>query len=227
MRMVLEIPLTEEVPTGEPLRRQVHQIMPHQKQTVVKPAVKPVEKLPPRPEERPVAKVVEIPKPVPSELVKTVEPVQPQMETKPVIAETAPQSEPQAAPVPEPVKTPSLLMNGAKTGSETSSASASTVVKPAVSAAYLETVYQKIEKCKRYPRLARYRGIEGEALLEFVLARDGKLMDTRVLRSSGYAILDREALLTVRRAKPFPKLPEGTRAGQVALKVAISFAIKN
>jgi hypothetical protein len=46
--------------------------------------------------------VLEIPKPLPSKLEKTVEPVQPQMETKPVIAET------KMIPKCEPVNLPRL-----------------------------------------------------------------------------------------------------------------------
>jgi protein TonB len=39
------------------------------------------------------------------------------------------------------------------------------------------------------------------------LARDGRLIDAAVSRSSGFANLDRSVIDTIRRASPFPPFP--------------------
>jgi protein TonB len=225
MRMVLNIPLAEQVQPVTPPRRQLNKVVPSPAKRAAKPIVKPVEKpvvkAPAPLPEKNVAKAAEIPaspavNPAPPFSEKQ-KPAAVRMETKPVITEAEPQqavhTEPVAAAVTAPpgeVEKPAPSVN-----------------QSSVSPAYLQKVFDKIKKGKRYPRLARDRGIEGAVLLEFVLASDGKLVDIRVLHSSGFAILDREALQTIRRAAPFPKLPEGTLAGRVALKVPISFALTN
>jgi protein TonB len=244
MRMVLEIPLTKQIQTAPAPRPRIKKIMPPKTPSREKPVVKPIEKppvkpvakLPDQPQEKPANQVVELPEPPPAP-VEPVRPVEAKTEAKPPVLTEA---EPVKTALPEPIKIPSAatqvipgevakpvspVVKPAPAPPVVKPVSAPPLDRPAVSAAYLKTVNQRIQKVKRYPRLARDRGIEGEALLEFVLAHDGKLVDTRILRSSGFAILDREALRTVRRATPFPKLPEGTRVGRVVLKVMVSFAL--
>jgi periplasmic protein TonB len=60
---------------------------------------------------------------------------------------------------------------------------------------------------KRYPVSARSRGEEGVAQVFFSLDRQGRLLESRVVRSSGSASLDEEALALLRRAQPFPPPP--------------------
>jgi protein TonB len=237
LRMVLEIPLTVPAPPVESPPRRMNKIVPSKLPLREKPLVKPIEKprvqpvaqSPEPPPAKPMVKTVEDPElpPAPAEKARTVVP---EPEAKPVIAA----AEPVNTVLPQPDKTPSSessLVNQAVPLEAVSPAPPATKKPdpepPAVSPAYLRSVFARIQKSKHYPRLARERGIEGETLLEFTLFRDGKLGDIRVLRSSGFAILDEEALRTVRRATPFPGLPEGTRAGRVALKVTLSFLIKD
>ena len=59
---------------------------------------------------------------------------------------------------------------------------------------------------KSFPRLAVRDKIEGAAKIEFLVARDGKLLSNRIVTSSGSAILDQGALDTIQRAQPFPQL---------------------
>jgi protein TonB len=227
MQLVLEIPLTEQTQSVAPLRRRANRIIPSKTAPVKKPKVKktvetqpvtPLAELPEQPQEKP-AKIPELSSP-PLEQVK---PVLTQTEVKAVTAAVEP-----VKALPEPAivaKAGTRPIENSAPPAAAESVAAPAAERPAVSSAFLQSVYRKIEKCKRYPRLARDRGIEGETLLEFVLAHDGKLVGARVLRSSGFAILDQEALRIVRRAAPFSKLPEGTLVGRVVLKVPISFAI--
>ena len=59
-----------------------------------------------------------------------------------------------------------------------------------------------------YPPEAVARGIEGETILILRYAADGRLLDARVARSSGHAILDRAALRAVRAT---PRIADGPR----------------
>jgi protein TonB len=49
-----------------------------------------------------------------------------------------------------------------------------------------------------YPRLARKRGYEGTVILEVLVDREGNVGDLRLFRSSGYGILDKAAMKSVR-----------------------------
>ncbi len=67
------------------------------------------------------------------------------------------------------------------------------------------TLTQEITRHFTYPLLARKRGWQGEVLLAFRLEADGRIVDARVARSSGYGVLDRaalDALAKVQRIKP-------------------------
>jgi TonB family protein len=59
-----------------------------------------------------------------------------------------------------------------------------------------------------YPPEAIARGIEGETILLLRYKPDGTLLDARVARSSGHAILDQAALRAVRAT---PRASDGTR----------------
>lgn len=50
-----------------------------------------------------------------------------------------------------------------------------------------------------YPRIARHRGWEGRVEVGLRVEANGRLSDIRILRTSGYAVLDRAALASVGR----------------------------
>jgi TonB family protein len=61
-----------------------------------------------------------------------------------------------------------------------------------------------LERFKYYPSSARRRGITGEVEVAFELNDRGEAGELKILSGSGYTVLDRAALKTVRRAEPFP-----------------------
>jgi protein TonB len=79
---------------------------------------------------------------------------------------------------------------------------------------------------KRYPDSARSRGEQGSAQVFFSLDRQGRLIESRVVRSSGVAALDEEALAMLRRAQPFPPPPPEWPGDRVTLVVPIRFNLK-
>jgi len=79
---------------------------------------------------------------------------------------------------------------------------------------------------KRYPESARSRGEQGVAQVFFSLDRQGRLLESRLVRSSGAASLDEEALALLRRAQPFPAPPPDWPGEHVDLNVPIRFNLK-
>jgi protein TonB len=84
-----------------------------------------------------------------------------------------------------------------------------------------------IERNKRYPEQSRVRREQGVAQVVFSLDRQGRVIASRIVHSSGAAALDEEALALLRRAQPFPPPPREDFSGeQVDLTVPIRFNLK-
>lgn len=79
-----------------------------------------------------------------------------------------------------------------------------------------------LERSKRYPD--RARGLSGVARLAFSIDRQGRLLGSRIVRSSGSPVLDSETLAMVRRAEPFPPPPPDVPEDQLSFVVPIRYA---
>jgi TonB family protein len=73
---------------------------------------------------------------------------------------------------------------------------------------YFNKIREKIKANWIYPREAGDRGIQGELMLEFHIAKDGRLAYLELRSTSGAEILDRFAMNAVRLAQPFPPVPD-------------------
>ena len=102
--------------------------------------------------------------------------------------------------------------------------------RPKPSAAQVASWHRKIalqvERHKGYPGNARARHQTGTAELAFTLDRNGKVLSSRVIRSSGVAALDQETIDTVRRAQPFPSPPPNMPGETFEFTVPIRFNIR-
>ena len=73
---------------------------------------------------------------------------------------------------------------------------------------YLE-IRQKVKQVLRFPKRLALLLEQGEAIVQFMVDRDGRVWgDVKLLKSAGFEEFDREALEVVRRAAPFPQLRE-------------------
>lgn len=63
------------------------------------------------------------------------------------------------------------------------------------------TLQQTLANHFSYPLLARRRGWQGEVVLSFRLEADGRILDARIARSSGYGVLDHAALSALGKVK--------------------------
>jgi TonB family protein len=89
--------------------------------------------------------------------------------------------------------------------------------------AYKSQMVARINAAKRYPEEARSKGMRGIAVVGFSITPSGRLGAASIQRTSGDAILDSDALVTLRRAAPFPAPPIGA---PLAYSVALSYRVQ-
>lgn len=85
----------------------------------------------------------------------------------------------------------------------------------------LGAIGSKIEGHLSYPYIARRMGYEGRVLLSFSIGPDGQVKKIRLVKSSGYRALDREAKRAVQAACPFP-----APNVEISLTLPITFRLK-
>jgi protein TonB len=90
---------------------------------------------------------------------------------------------------------------------------------------YFNKVRERIKANWTYPRQAGERGIEGELLIEFHIAKDGRLEYIALRNSSGVAILDDYALTAVKLAQPFPPVPDEIAKRTLAINGQFKYQI--
>lgn len=76
--------------------------------------------------------------------------------------------------------------------------------------AYLAKVRQKIQESLRYPTMAKKMGVEGETVVQFLIHANGMVdaSSLKIAKSSGKAMLDRNAMDAVLDAIPFDLPPK-------------------
>lgn len=138
-----------------------------------------------------------------------------------------------AAVNPPPVatpRTPPSNNNGIptpETPATPTTAAAPTSVLDTVDLAQLRSQYGKtahhwLNKHKRYPRRAEYRGDEGTVLVKFIVNRRGEVLSYELERSSGNPLLDKEALALIQRAQPLPVFPDELAKARDTITVLVT-----
>lgn len=64
-----------------------------------------------------------------------------------------------------------------------------------------------VQKHLSYPKIARQKGWEGKVTVSFVVYESGHVENVKVLESSGFGMLDKSAVETIKRVSPLPKPP--------------------
>jgi periplasmic protein TonB len=90
---------------------------------------------------------------------------------------------------------------------------------------YFERLRRWLAKYKDYPDAALKQKQQGTVTVEFMLARDGTVLDAQIERSSGFPILDRATLEMLRRASPVPPLPERYTGERIKIAMPIDYKI--
>ena len=102
--------------------------------------------------------------------------------------------------------------------------------RPTPSAAQISSwhrkIAQQVERHKGYPAAARARRETGVVQLAFKIDRQGMVVASRVIQTSGFASLDQETIATVERAQPFPPPPSNMPGETFEFTVPIKFNIR-
>jgi protein TonB len=75
-------------------------------------------------------------------------------------------------------------------------------------AGYMTKLKEKIESIWVYPPDAAQRGIYGDLKIQFTINKDGTLGEVRLIRTSGYKMLDDAAIKALRDGEPYWPLPD-------------------
>lgn len=81
----------------------------------------------------------------------------------------------------------------------------------------------QIERHKRYPADAAARGLSGVAEVAFSVDRRGGVHGAHLVRSTGSALLDRDALAWIARAAPLPPPPADIGGALVPVRVPLRY----
>jgi|LQYC01.1.fsa_nt_gi TonB family C-terminal domain len=68
-------------------------------------------------------------------------------------------------------------------------------------------IKELIQQHIRYPEMARRRGWQGKVVVDFIIRENGNATDIKIVKSSGYEVLDNNVIKTVKKVTPFPKPP--------------------
>jgi periplasmic protein TonB len=162
----------------------------------------------------PTAPPVSETEPAKSITPQKLEPTVTKIKRQPVAAapghqkESAPET-PASAPNPAPAA-------GTSTG-KTPAIAADEAYRQANFTAIRDSILGKLH----YPLLARRRGWSGQVEISFTITPDGNIHDLRILTSSGYSLLDDEALTAIRQTAPFTPPPQVA----AALTMPITFRL--
>lgn len=89
---------------------------------------------------------------------------------------------------------------------------------------YGRNLAELLARQQQYPRLAALRGWEGEVRLQVRVARKGNIVDIQLAHSSGFAVLDQQALQLI-AGTALPPLPDSVQETEIQLIVPIHFKL--
>jgi len=162
-----------------------------------------------------------LPQTVPPTPVLTAPPEAPPRPEQPVIQRPPEPPVPVPAPVPPPppVAPPPAHRLPAPAAVE------SPIDQNELRRGFVRSVSGAVAKQRRYPQLAARKGWQGEVQLRVVVDGNGHLLEVSVQESSGFEVLDREAVEMVRRAAPFPLLA-GMKKEDFAITLPVQFRLE-
>lgn len=185
---------------------------PPKPEPVVKPEVKP------QPKPRPV--ITPSPEVAPPPAERKADPSPPVMTTSPQPdapkAETVP-APPPAAPAPAP----------AAAAEPPKAAAISQQDMDAAKNEFGNSVFNVLNKYKKYPNMARRNNMQGTPVLELELDAQGHIINGRIKQSAGYEILDKQVLEMYQQALgSLPTAPASLQGKISKISIPISFRME-
>jgi periplasmic protein TonB len=165
--------------------------------------------IPPVPEPPPAPTSRDFPKPP-----TTAQP-RPAQRTQPLPARPAPPTEQQRPPAEASASMPAPLP-----GADPADAMAS---QGRMRNDYLARVARQIAQQRVYPAGALSNHQRGRLVARVTVARSGQVVDVRISTSSGWPAIDAAEVETIRKAAPFPPLPNDMPGETVILMLPVNF----
>lgn len=92
---------------------------------------------------------------------------------------------------------------------------------------YATRIAEILERHQHYPAMAYLLREQGTVVIDFIIDRQGRLADSHVRQSSGWAALDDEALSILQRSQPFPAFPDNSSEQRISLSVPVRFDVRS
>ena len=89
---------------------------------------------------------------------------------------------------------------------------------------YFLRIKRKIEMTWSYPTSSLQRGETGQVVLRITLNKNGKLVKSETLKSSGYIDLDSEALNAIYQAAPFGPFPSAWTLKKLNINITFNYS---
>lgn len=196
----------------------------------------PAETLPP-----PSAAVMIDMAPIPAE--QPTPPPKPQPIPKPQVTPSAPKVTAKTVPSPSPKvevplptvptpnqpvadQTPTLEEKPAPASASPATPQPDTVANAHAASSWQGQLLGRLQQFKRYPPAAQIKRQQGVVQLRFSMNRMGKVLSASIEKSSGYDLLDQEALALIYRAAPLPAPPSEIAGDPVELVVPVQFFLR-
>ena len=90
---------------------------------------------------------------------------------------------------------------------------------------YKKVIARSLAEHKSYPDRARRARAEGTVTVRFTFDKQGTILSTEIVKSSGHEILDRAATQMLQRANPLPSIPDTVEGARMTLTVPVSFCL--
>jgi protein TonB len=179
----------------------------------------PPQPTPPPSLEQALASPEELPPPTARDFPKPVRPPPPRPPARP------PQSAPAQAPLPRPAQPapPPPANSAAATPAPPSNSSDWLIGRGRARNAYLDQIARLTARHRFYPRLALDNKQEGRVVTRVTIARDGRLIEVKIDKSSGWPAIDAAELETIRKSAPFPPVPSDMPGDPLILILPIHY----
>jgi protein TonB len=161
-----------------------------------------------------VSETVPQPAQVPKPIEKKIIPILKKNAENPIPSEQKPTKEAETKPEEKREATPTQANSDVKNAGEAALNDFSNVLA------------RHIAKFKLYPKIAQMRGWQGDIILEVKLNGNGELIASKIVKGSGFDVLDNEGLDMVKRASPFPLPPEILKGKSFSILVPIRFKLE-
>ena len=92
---------------------------------------------------------------------------------------------------------------------------------------YRQQLIAMARRYKRYPRVALDNNWEGRAVVRLIVDASGGIESLQVVKGTGHAPLDRQALDMLRQAKNAVVVPDALRGRPFTLEIPIVFELKD